>query len=145
MKKFLNNKGDLIPFLALFPIFFLLTISSILFGSYQMDQVEMSNIVANYHNKVILEGQLTSSEETKLMQELQDKKYDTTKIEILFEPAEVKDGNDNTYVPRYGDVTFGIVYKKPSSYYYISKVFAPSSVEEQFYVGDKFTGMSEKW
>ena len=144
---FKNNKGgqELIMFFIIFPILFVLFLNIMLYGAYQIRQIEMTAIVNMYHDKACSEGQITLTEKANLLDELNNKGFKTENIRIIAEPSSVYDNNDSTYVPRYADVVFGIVYENPHAYYYISKFFLPGAEGSDFWIGDKYTGMSEKW
>lgn len=130
----------IVPFMAMFMTYFV--------SSYTFNKTNsyFYNIANSSFDRILVEGQMTSSIENDMMNKFSKIGFDTSKIEIVTNSSAINDNNNSTYVARGEEVKVQILHKKPHYFYFINNIFTlGSSKEETFYIGSVFSGMSEKY
>ena len=124
------------PLLAWFLVYILIS------GDFTMDTNNFSVIVNKKMERALIKGQFTIDLRQELVDELVEKGFNESYLEIKITPTEAGDNNNTTYVTRGNEIEIIVVYKKP---HYFHKINFDVGGDEKYYIGTKIQGMSEKW
>lgn len=139
-----NQKGlnNVLSFVVIAPILTWFLTYIILSSDFYMDTNNFSVIVNKKMERALIEGQFTTNLKNELVDELGEKGFNESYLEIKITPSSAGDNNNTTYVTRGNEIEIIVIYKKPHSFY---KINLGVGGEEKYYIGTKIQGMSEKW
>lgn len=114
--------------------------------SYEINQNRFINIANRSMDKILVEGQLTSTDRAELISSLSNiGMTETSKIIIEGTPLAAFDASDSTYSKRGTNITFTVIYDKPHYIANLMAMFRPGTDKDKYRIGHKMEGMSEKW
>ena len=137
-----NGFNNILSFVVTAPIL-VWFLTYILIGSdFYMDTNNFSVIVNKQMERALVKGQFTTDLKQELIEELVQKGFNDSYLEIKITPGSAGDNNNTTYVTRGNEIELIVIYKNPHSF---QKINLGVGGEEKYYIGTKIQGMSEKW
>lgn len=139
-----NKKGasDVLSLVIIAPIITWFIVYIILSCDFFMTTNDLSVIVNKKMARAIVNGQFTTELKQELIDELVEKGFDKSYLDISITPNSAGDNNNTTYEKRGNEIEIVVIYKNPHALYYVNL----GTVNRKNYcIGTKLQGMSEKW
>ncbi|NBI07583.1 hypothetical protein [Senegalia massiliensis] len=137
-----NKKGYTLLGFILISTFITYFILYLIFGaSYFMKRNDMENVAYKKLDRALVQGQFDNSLQQELVDELESQGFNSSDLEIIITPTYAGDSYDSTYVSRGDEIELKVIYKKPHKFYLLNMAVP----ESKFWIGEKASGMSEKW
>lgn len=139
-----NQKGasNILSFIIIAPILMWFLIYILLSSDFYIDANSFSVIVNKQMTKALVEGQFTTELKQELINNLVQKGFDENYLEINISPYSAGDYNNATYIERGKEIEISAIYKNVHAFYYVNLGVGQ---KENYYIGTKIQGMSEKW